>query len=71
MVVVVGVAVTVFPVVDDRPVEGLHAYVTVPVLEEGSAVKVVLSPEQIVEVGMSFNTTSQTYILLVAVTEQP
>jgi hypothetical protein len=43
VVVTVGFAVTVAPVVEDNPVEGLHVYVVAPL-----AVSIVLPPVQIV-----------------------
>jgi hypothetical protein len=42
-VVLAGLAVTLVPVVADKPVEGLQVYEVAPV-----AVKVILSPSQIV-----------------------
>jgi len=59
VVVAAGLAVTVEPVVPDKPLVGLHTYVVAPV-----AVSVVLNPEQIdageaeaVTAGSAFMTT--------------
>ena len=64
--VVVGLAVTVVPVVDDKPVAGLHVYVVAPL-----AVKDVLLPLQItavvgetVTVGFGFTLTVTVAVLV-------
>ena len=57
VVIVVGLASTLAPVVEFKPVEGVHVYVNVPLLLEGIAERLADAPLQMVWSAIAFNTT--------------